>query len=69
VNTYTVGFELAADGSVSAFTLDYPVAVSASNRELARERIKEAIQIYREEMEASGFAIREPAVECETVTV
>jgi hypothetical protein len=64
-----VGFERAADGSMSAFSLDYPVAVSALDRGSARVRINDAIQIYLDEMKASGFPIREPAVECETVTV
>jgi predicted RNase H-like HicB family nuclease len=69
VNTYAVGFEREADGSMNAFSLDYPVVVSASDRESARVRVKEAIQIYLDEMRSSGFPIREPAVECETVTV
>lgn len=69
MTTYTVGFERAADGSTNAFSLDYPVMVSALDRESARVRVKEAIQIYLDEMKASGFPIREPAVECETVTV
>jgi hypothetical protein len=64
-----VGFERAADGSIAAFTPSYPLAVSAQNQKLARGKIMEAIQIYREEMESAGFAIPEPSVEYETVRV
>jgi predicted RNase H-like HicB family nuclease len=69
MNDFLVVYERAADGSIGAYTPSYPIAVSAPNRQLAKERILEAIQIYREEMESSGFALPEQSVEYETVTV
>lgn len=68
-NDYVVVYERGADGAISAYTPNYPIAVSAPDRKLAKEKILEAIQIYREEMESSGFSIPEPSVEYETVTV
>ena len=64
-----VVYERAADGTISVYTPNYPIAVSAPDRSSAKEKILEAIQIYREEMESAGFAIPEPSVEYETVRV
>jgi hypothetical protein len=64
-----VVYERGADGTVSAYTPNYPIAVSAADRSSAKEKILEAIQVYREEMESAGFAIPEPSVEYETVRV
>ena len=69
MSEYVVVYERAADGTISAYTPNYPIAVSAQDRQLAKEKILEAIQIYREEMESSGFALPEPSVEYETVTI
>jgi predicted RNase H-like HicB family nuclease len=69
MSSYVVVYERGADGTIRAYTPDYPSAVSAPDGDLAKERILEAIQIYREEMESSGFSIPEPSVEFETVTV
>jgi len=68
-SSFVVVFERGADGTISAYTPSYPIAVSAPDRVLAKEKILEAIQLYREEMESSGFAIPEPSVDYETVTV
>jgi len=69
MSDYVVVYERGADGTISAYTPNYPIAVSAPNRDEAKSKILEAIQIYREEMESSGFTIPEPSVEYETVTV
>jgi len=69
MSSYAVAYERGGDGTISAYTPDYPIAVSAPDRDLAKEKILEAIQIYREETESSGFPIPEPSVEYETVTV
>jgi len=69
MSSYVVVYERGADGTISAYTPDYPIDVSAPDGDLAKERILEAIQIYREEMESSGFSIPEPSVEFETVPV
>jgi predicted RNase H-like HicB family nuclease len=66
---FLVVYERAADGTVSAYTPSYPIAVSATDRDSAKEKILAAIQIYREEMESAGFPIPEPPVEYETVRV
>jgi hypothetical protein len=66
---FLVVYERAADGTISVYTPNYPIAVSAPDRSSAKEKILEAIQIYREEMESAGFAIPEPSVEYETVRV
>jgi len=69
MSDYVVVYERGVDGTISAYTPNYPIAISAPDRKLAKEKILEAIQIYREEMESSGFSIPEPSVEYETVTV
>ena len=67
MNDFVAVYERAADGTISAYTPSYPIAVSALDPSSAKEKIHEAIQIYREEMESAGFAIPEPSVEYETV--
>jgi hypothetical protein len=37
------------------------------DRSSAKQKILEAIQIYRKEMESAGFAIPEPSIEYETI--
>jgi hypothetical protein len=69
MSEFVVVYERGADGTISAYTPNYPIAVSAADRSGAKEKILEAIQIYREEMESAGFAIPEASVEYETVTV
>jgi len=69
MSDYVVVYERGADGTISAYTPNYPIAVSAPNRDEAKSKILEAIQIYREEMESSGFTIPEPSVEYETVRI
>jgi hypothetical protein len=69
MKNHGVVFERGADETVSAYTPSYPIAVSAPDRKLAKEKILKAIQIYREEMRSSGFPIPEPSVDYETVTV
>ncbi len=69
MSDFVVVYERAADGTISAYTPSYPIALSAADRSSAKEKILEAIQIYREEMESAGFAIPEPSVEYETVRV
>jgi predicted RNase H-like HicB family nuclease len=69
MSEFVVVYERGADGTISAFTPNYPIAVSAPDRSSAKKKILEAIQIYREEMESSGFPLPEPSVEYETVTV
>jgi hypothetical protein len=69
MNEFVAIYERAEHGSSSAYTPNYPIAVSAPDRSQAKARILEAIQIYREEMESAGFAISEPSVEYETVRV
>jgi predicted RNA binding protein YcfA (HicA-like mRNA interferase family)/predicted RNase H-like HicB family nuclease len=69
MSDYIVVFERAADGTFSAYTPHYPIAISAPDRYAAKEKIVEAIQIYKEEMDSAGFSIPEPSVEYETVTV
>jgi hypothetical protein len=69
MSEFVVVYENAADGTLSAYTPNYPIAVSAPDRNSAKEKILEAIQIYGEEMESAGFAIPEPSVEYETVRV
>ena len=69
MSDFVVVYERAEDGTISAYTPSYPIAVSAADRSQAKEKILEAIQIYREEMESAGSAIPEPSVEYETVRV
>ncbi len=67
MNEFAAVYERAADGTISAYTASYPIAISAPDRSSAEKKILEAIQIYGEEMESAGFAIPEPSVEYETV--
>jgi hypothetical protein len=69
MSEFVVVYERGADGAISAYTPNYPIAVSAPDRDGAKVKILEAIQIYREEMESAGFAIPEPSVEYETVRI
>ncbi len=70
LNECVVIYEQAEDGGWGAYLTDLPgvVALGTSRSEVA-QRIREALDVYAEEMVAIGRALPEPARAVETVRV
>jgi predicted RNase H-like HicB family nuclease len=67
---YLVLYETAEDGSVSAHVPDLPIILAAgSNQDEARQSVREAIEVYLEELNEAGQPIPEPSVAYEFVGI
>ena len=65
---YLVIIEKAADGSFSAHVPDLPGCVSCADTvEKLKDSIKEAINLYVQDMIADGETVPEPTTQCEFV--
>jgi len=68
--SYTAVFEKAEDGTWGGYVPDLPVIlVNGLTFEEAENNMREAIQIYLDEMKASGFPVPAPSVHAVNIEV